>query len=436
MNHAFVFAQTSALVAALSRACERHLVRLHVWPGSGAPCKTLFIECRGVDDDPGLKLLATLHQHREATSAIVIATCGSEALAVAALRLGARDYIRADELDSRISAVIAALRHEPAGGADPARGPADEEFFVGHSPAMRLVMDYVERCAPTPSNVLITGETGTGKEIIARAIHRGSARADRPFVCVNCAALPETLAESELFGYERGAFTGAATSRAGRIRQAHEGTLFLDEIGDMSLLTQAKVLRAIEAREVSPLGSERSVRVDVRIIAATHQDLEQRVAQREFRQDLFFRLNVVRLRLPPLRERRDDIPQLVDAFVPGFNRLFGLSVLGFTAEALDCFRNYSWPGNVRELRNVLEVVFLRRPAPVVTVDDLPAELRGGGSEAPARDGSERATMLSALLSCEWNVSAAARRLHWSRMTMYRKIAKYQLNRCQPAEPVP
>ena len=301
-----------------------------------------------------------------------------------------------------------------------------DEILVGSSPSMRELKAYLPKLARSPATVLVQGESGTGKEAVAEAVHRCGARAGKPFVAVNCAALPEALIESELFGHERGAFTGASHARAGHFRQAEGGTLFLDEIGDMSLAAQAKLLRALERREVTPLGSSRPVAVDVRVVAATHQNLPELVAAQRFRADLYYRLNVAPLLLPPLRERREDIPLLFDAATQRLNRRDQAAVGAPDAELLGCLCAHHWPGNVRELHNVLEALFIDPPQGEVQLGHLPAAFRqlfGGYIRTPL---GERQRLVQALEQTHWNKAEAAKRLQWSRMTLYRKLDKYGL----------
>jgi two-component system response regulator HydG/two-component system response regulator AtoC len=275
--------------------------------------------------------------------------------------------------------------------------------------------------------VLITGETGTGKELVAQLLHENSRRRHRPFVSINCAAIPDSLLESELFGCERGAFTGADSARAGHLTAAAGGTVLLDEIGEMTPYAQAKILRALDTREIYRLGSTQRTQLDIRVAAATNQDLEQRIEDGRFRRDLYYRLNVSRIRLPPLRERREDIPVLLDHCIGVMNRTFLRKVQGVTALALQAFMAYTWPGNVREVRNVVESAFVELPARPIAFLEAPASIltrvRAASARAPERD-----RLVSALAATDWNVSRAARQLQWSRMTLYRKIAQYQLAR--------
>jgi DNA-binding NtrC family response regulator len=307
-------------------------------------------------------------------------------------------------------------------------GLIDAQGMIGKSPVMQEVKAYLARVAAADSSVLITGETGTGKELVAAFIHQHSRRQQRPFVSVNCAAIPDSLLESELFGYTRGAFTGASASQEGKMQSANGGTIFFDEIGDMSPYAQAKILRAIETREVQPLGAKKSVPVDVRVVAATNQDLEQLTSENKFRKDLYFRLNVARIHLPPLRDRKEDIPALFNHYIQEFNQRFGREVEGFTEEALAYLLCYEWPGNVRELKNLLEAIFVNLPPRQVSFLDLPEQFRKRLRDTEGLPQDERDRLLSALFATNWNMSKAAQKLHWSRMTLYRKMEKYHIVR--------
>jgi two-component system response regulator HydG/two-component system response regulator AtoC len=305
---------------------------------------------------------------------------------------------------------------------------------------MLHVKEIIRRIAPVDSTVLITGETGTGKELAARALHNMSRRRTKPYVCVNCAAIPEGLLESELFGHEKGAFTGAIAKQSGKLRAAHEGTIFLDEIGEMAPSAQSKLLRALDAREVQPLGSNERIPIDVRVIAATNQDLERLMSVQKFRPDLFFRLSVLPVNMPALREHVDDIPDLVSRFIGELNAKYSRTVNGVTDEGIQLLLGYSWPGNVRQLRSVVERGYLICGSSWITADDLQwfphkfAESAAGGDAYDSHaefsyvlSSAEPDRLLEALKATRWNKSQAAKRLHWSRMTLYRKIAKYRLS---------
>jgi formate hydrogenlyase transcriptional activator len=318
------------------------------------------------------------------------------------------------------------------------------ERIVGKSPALEAVLEQVERVAPTDSTVLIQGETGTGKELIAQAIHNCSRRYGRPYVKLNCAAIPFDLLESELFGHERGAFTGAIAQKIGRFELADKGTLFLDEVGDIPLPSQPKLLRVLQEQEFERLGSARTHRVDVRLIAATHRNLTEMVARNQFRSDLYYRLNVFPIALPPLRERREDITLLVSHFVEVFSRRMGKEISNIPRETLDAFSSYSWPGNVRELQNLIERAVIRsdngvlaNPFPPPDAKPVPANLTTkefaslpSAQEGTFRD-SQRALILRALHVSSWVVGGprgAAARLGLKRTTLISKMKKLGISR--------
>jgi len=305
--------------------------------------------------------------------------------------------------------------------------------IIGNSPALEFVLSEVERVAPTDSTVLILGETGTGKELIAHAIHNLSARCGRPFVKLNCSAIPFDLLESELFGHEKGAFTGAIAQKIGRFEMADTGTLFLDEIGDLPLALQPKLLRVLQEQEFERLGSGRTHRINVRVVAATHRDLTEMVALNEFRSDLYYRLNVFPVLLPPLRERRQDIPGLVVHFVETFSRRMGKPIRHIPPETLDAFTLYSWPGNVRELQNLIERAVIRSndgvlPNPLPATENGPVPLRR--VQGTFTD-SARAVILQALQATGWVIGGpggAAARLGLKRTTLIAKMKKLGISR--------
>lgn len=297
---------------------------------------------------------------------------------------------------------------------------------MGSSAGIRAAKDYIQKLAAATSNVLITGETGTGKELVAEMIHQQSARAKKPFVCVNCAAIPDTLLESELFGHERGSFTGAHASRDGLLAAAGGGSIFLDEIGEMSQYAQAKILRVLESRQVQRVGASRSIALDIRVIAATNQELESLVSANRFRKDLYFRLNVARIHLPPLKDRPEDIPELCRHYIDEFNQRFDCEVKDVADDVLQHLLRYHWPGNVRELRNLMEVVFIGGPRQTISYRDLPEHFRRQLSDDASLCEAERERMLAALGATQWNCTKAAQRLQWSRMTLYRKMAKHNV----------
>jgi len=362
------------------------------------------------------------------TAFILLVGESSEDLVIEALRAGVQDYFKAPFDFQEIAASVMCLQSSTSSRHPPDCQSQDPwDCMIGNSACMQEIRNYVRQFAATHSNVLVTGETGTGKELIAHSIHQMSSRADKPFICINCAAVPDSLMESEFFGYERGAFTGAVAHKAGKLAVANGGTVFLDEIGDMSSYMQAKILRAIEGKEIQPLGVRANIHVDFRVIAATNQDLDRLTGGNRFRQDLYFRLNVGRIHVPPLRERKEDIPLLIDHYIAFMNQSFGRRVEGLIDGVLDYFMRYNWPGNVRELKNTLEAAYAQLPSDQSRELDLPTSFRRrllGSIESLPRD--ERNQLLTVLSETNWNKSAAAQRLQWSRMTLYRKMAKYQI----------
>jgi len=320
---------------------------------------------------------------------------------------------------------------EPAGSEDNRFGQ-----IIGNSPSLEFALAEVERVAPTDSTVLVLGETGTGKELIARAIHNLSPRFGRPFVKLNCAAIPFDLLESELFGHEKGAFTGAIAQKIGRFEMAHTGTLFLDEIGDLPPAVQPKLLRVLQEQEFERLGSGRTHRIDVRLVAATHHDLAQMVTRNEFRSDLYYRLNVFPILLPPLRERRQDIPPLVTHFVEIFSRRMGKPIRQIPLETLAAFSSYSWPGNIRELQNLIERAVIRSDDGILP-NPLPAEENKPGTPPQAQgtfSDSTRTAILQALKATGWVIGGkggAAEKLGLKRTTLIAKMKKLGISRPDP-----
>lgn len=385
----------------------------------------------------GLDLAREIRRTDTRVPLILLTASSSEELAIAALKAGVTDYFKSpvslEELVARVRRCLAeaAVGPPPRAPRRAVSGFVEGPRMLGESPQMRAIKAYIGKVASTDSSVLITGETGTGKELAAELIHGNSARHRLPFVCINCAAMPDTLLESELFGHEKGAFTGAHALKEGTLKLADGGTAFFDEIGDMSSYAQAKVLRAIEGKEVQRLGGRGSIPLNVRVIAATNQDLEGLMAEGKFRKDLYFRLNVARIHLPPLRDRKEDIPLLLDHYIRELNARFAREVEGFTEEAFESLLGYEWPGNVRELRNLLEAVFISLHARRITFLDIPEPVRRRLSETKGLPQDERDRLLSALFTTNWNKSKAAQKLHWSRMTLYRKMAKHQVAEGRP-----
>jgi two-component system response regulator HydG len=299
-------------------------------------------------------------------------------------------------------------------------------ILVGSSKRIGDLRIYIGKVARNDANVLISGDTGTGKERVAECIHLASSRHAKPFICVNCAAIPDALLESELFGYERGAFTGAEDAYAGKLRLASGGTVFLDEIGEMSLTAQAKILRVIESREVFALGARRTSPLDVRFIAATNQDLEGSGAAHRFRRDLYYRLNVARIHLPPLKEHTEDILDLLGHFIGMFNQRYGARVGNPDEDLAKCLLRYSWPGNIRELRNLVEAIFIDPPEGPIALEHVPDPFHGIFAEYVTDGIAEREKLLTVLRQTKWNKKRAAVEMKWSRMTLYRKLNKYRI----------
>ncbi|HVZ74638.1 MAG TPA: sigma-54 dependent transcriptional regulator [Polyangia bacterium] len=324
-------------------------------------------------DGDGREVVREARAARPPVAVVALTEQGTVSDAVEALRLGAADVLGKPFHVSVVEQALARLL--PANESGRARRPTPGAAVVGDHPAMRLVLDRVEQIADTDASVLIRGETGTGKEVVARLVHGASGRRAGPFVAVNVSAIPEALAESELFGHVRGAFTGADKARTGRFVAAEGGTLFLDEIGEMPRGVQAKLLRALQDREVTPVGGTDPVRVDVRVVAATHRNLEEMVAAGTFREDLFYRLDVVPIEIPPLRERRADIPALAEHFRAEVNAREGRAVPGFAPEVLQRLSFYDWPGNVRELENLVERLVVLAGSRPIGMEDLPGHLR-------------------------------------------------------------
>jgi len=387
---------------------------------------------------PGMDGLATLERLRERridSPVVMISGHGNIESAVRAIKLGAYDFVEKPlSLEKTVLVIGNAVRQHRLEVENRAlRATVDRRLtMVGESYAMAQLREQVAMAAPTNGRVLIFGENGTGKELVARSIHALSRRRHAPFVEVNCAAIPEELIESELFGHIKGAFTGAVADRRGKFETADGGTLFLDEIADMTLKTQAKVLRALQEQVVEPVGGAASVKVDVRVLAATNKDLTSEIRAGRFREDLYFRLNVIPISVPPLRARDGDIPLLAEHFMQELAREYGRRPKRFDAGALTGLRSYSWPGNVRELRNVIERLIIMVPGDTITLKDL-AFLRGGdavkGPEADvptvplheARDAFEREYILKALAAQQGNISRTADVLGVERSNLYRKM---------------
>lgn len=394
-----------------------------------------------MDGGSGMDLLRWIRTDCPETEIILLTAYGSVEDAVEAMKLGAYDYLSKPVDRRRLSLLIGkALEKQRLAEENRSlrrRLSVKEEFsnIIGNSSRIRQIFKIISEVAPTNATVLITGESGTGKELVARAIHSRSNRRDGPFVTLNCGALPDTLLESELFGYEKGAFTGAAAMKMGRIEMASGGTLFLDEVGDMTPKTQVDVLRALQDREIRRLGGDKVIKVDVRFIAATNKDLAGEIAEKRFREDLYYRLNVVPIVLPALRERKEDIPVLINAFLEEFCKLHKKEPKKISDRALDLMLQYPWPGNVRELRNVAERMVLLSPNETLEPRDLPASM--GHSQNSRHEISiplnqpledmEKAVISSVFSRITRNRRKAADILGISLRTLHYKIHKFHLD---------
>ncbi|HLQ65736.1 MAG TPA: sigma-54 dependent transcriptional regulator [Candidatus Limnocylindrales bacterium] len=385
----------------------------------------------------GIALLESVKSAYPDIPVVLMSGHGTIEEAVKAIRLGAADFVEKPFGPERLQVTVERALELKALQRENERlrslaGAADE--MVGKSRALDQIRADVAKVAKTDAKVLVSGESGTGKELVARAIHRQSARSRGPFEKLNCAALPKDLVESELFGYEKGAFTGAAQMKRGRLEAAHQGTLFLDEVGDMSLDTQAKFLRAIETGEIERLGGTRTIAVDARILAATNKDLSSEIQAGRFREDLFYRLNVVPIHIPPLRARREDVPLLVAHFAGHFGAEHARGPRTVTKEAIERLAQYSWPGNIRELKNLIERLLIMTDSGSIGLSDVEDALPANAGDEPpseirvARDKAERDTILAMLRECHWNVSETSRRLGMDRGYLHRKIKRYGLAR--------
>jgi len=374
---------------------------------------------------------------------IIMTAYASVETAREALKSGAFDYLTKPlDIDELELIVQRALRHHQLEQENRyLRERLDDRFdfsnIIGNSRPMKKLFETLAQVAPTDATVLITGESGTGKEIVANAIHQNSPRRERPMIKVNCAALPETLLESELFGHEKGAFTGATTRTRGRFQLAHQSTIFLDEISEMTPATQAKILRTLQEREVEPLGSSSTVKIDTRIISATNKDLENEIRDGRFRDDLYYRLNVVRTEIPPLRKRREDIPLLADYFLKQYVEKNRKLVKGFTPRAMDAIMRYDWPGNVRELENLIERAVIMTRGDMITLDEFPNTINHKFSEIDEVENelstgrtlkdAEKEIIIRTLEETGGNRTHAAKILGISRRTLQLKLKDYGIN---------
>jgi DNA-binding NtrC family response regulator len=392
---------------------------------------------------PGIDGIETLKQIRalnKRARIIMVTGYGTIESAVKAMKFGANDYVTKPFEVKNLRKTIKESIESALAIPDQALVAPNSNIgdLIGESPAMKKFFVFLAKVIQNEATVLILGESGTGKELVARAIHKEGARKDKPFVSLNCAAIPDNLLESELFGYEKGAFTGAVNQKPGKFEQADGGTIFLDEIGDMNIATQAKILRVLEEREVVHIGGLRPIKVNVRVIAATNKDLQEEVASGTFREDLYYRLNVVPITLPPLRERTEDIPLLIKHFLLKYSEEYNKPVKTISGSLLEQFKDYPWPGNVRELRNIIErlVVLgekdfhpeehLKFPDPLMDMSkesDVPA-LKTVRSRFSSEQ--EREIIRAALEKAHWNKKKAAEMLKISRKSLYEKMAKYSL----------
>jgi DNA-binding NtrC family response regulator len=384
----------------------------------------------------GIELLKRIREHYAETAVIVLTQYGTIDTAVEATRLGAADYVtkpfRIDDLRSKLKRLVRSLEMDNENRVlrEQLRTHRDFGGLIGFSQKMQRVYKLIEKVSKHNYPVLVLGESGTGKELVARSIHYMGSRQNKPFVPVDCSALTPTLIESELFGYVKGAFTGAVQNKQGLLEAADSGSLFLDEIGDLPIDLQAKLLRALQEREVKPVGSTERVTISARVIAATNRDLEGAVRSGSFRQDLFFRLNVVQINLPPLRERKTDIPLLVNAFLEKFTQI-GTCIHTISSDAMARLIAYDWPGNVRELENAIERAVALSSGPILQIADLPSNLHFGSSDRfPEKDEMmpleelERRAILRALRESGGDKLAAARMLGIGKTTLYRKLKEY------------
>ncbi len=390
----------------------------------------------------GIEVLENLKEHKVTSPVVMVSGHGDVHTAVECTKRGAFDFLEKPlNRDKLLLTVRNAVRLRTVEEENiELKSRAEKEYqLVGEAAQMRDLKSQIERAAPTKATVLITGESGTGKELVAREIHRRSSRSSAPFIQVNCAAIPEELIESELFGHEKGSFTGAIRKQTGKFVAADGGTIFLDEVGDMSLRTQAKVLRVLQEGEVEPVGAASVINVDVRVIAATNKDLTAEIKNGRFREDLYYRLNVIPIRTPPLRERRDDIPVLSEHFAKLFSEEHNYHPKKFTPASQKAMQDAQWRGNVRELRNMIERLVIMVPSETIDISDLPAEFFRAASDIISsamklstlqdfKDEAEKAFILAKLREFGWNVSKTAEAIDTPRSNLYKKIEQYNIKR--------
>jgi len=394
----------------------------------------------------GLELLRRVQAISPTTIFIIMTAYGSVDTAVKAIKEGAYDYltkpINIDQLELLLARALKSreLEAENIYLKEQLEKRFGLENMIGHSRAMENVFELIRQISPSNATILITGKSGTGKELVARAIHQQSPRKNKPFVPIHCAALSPSLLESELFGHEKGAFTGAINQKKGKFEIADGGTIFLDEVNEIPLEMQVKLLRFLEMREFERVGGNRLIQVDVRLLAASNSDLQVMVKEHRMREDLYFRLNVVKIELPPLRDRREDIPLLVHAFINEFSQVDRKKVTGITPEALGILQYYDWPGNVRELRNCIESMVVLAKKPILNEDDIPAEIRRLQTDIPVFSlpdslnikTMEKELIRGAIAQASGNKKRAAEQLGISRRTLYRKMEEYGLKSQNPS----
>ncbi|HEY1405702.1 MAG TPA: sigma-54 dependent transcriptional regulator [Spirochaetota bacterium] len=423
-NHIVYSARTGREALDYLAKNEADLIFLDVW----------------LPDMDGLEILEKIRKAGSDTSVIMMSGHGSIDIAVKATKLGAYDFLEKPlSLERVVTIVNNAMDHVNLRRENRMlkRDGAVEDEMIGNSPSLKEVRETIDRSAGTNARVFITGENGTGKELVARAIFRRSKRADKPFIKVNCAAIPEDLIESELFGHEKGSFTGAVGRRIGKFELAHGGTLFLDEICDMSMSAQAKVLRVLQEQTLERVGGNETINVDVRVIAATNVDVKRSVEEGRFREDLYFRLNVIPIVVPPLRERVDDIPLLVSYFLDKYSREHGLAEKSMSDDAMNFLKGYSWPGNVREIKNLMERISIMVPKEEVTAADLSKYIDSDGDDnqyvnetsslKEAKEQFEKQLIIKLLHENEKNVSSTAKALGIERTNLYRKMKQYHID---------
>lgn len=412
---------------------------------------SIVITDQKMPDMDGLTLLRYITEKYPYIPVIIITAYGTVDRAVEAIKMGAYDYItKPFDQEELLTIVRKALQSSYYNWLEPFNDEFMSSTVIGTSSVMQHIFNTINKVADTPSTVLITGESGTGKELVARSIHRLSSRRDKPFVKINCTAIPKELIESELFGYEKGAFTGALNSKPGRFELADEGTIFLDEIGDIDTSVQVKLLRVLQDGEFERIGGLKTIKVNVRVICATNRDLKEALKRGLFREDLYYRLNVVNIHIPPLRERKEDIPQLVSYFINKFNRKLNKNITGITDKAMEYLISYQWPGNVRELENVIERAILFADS-IITAKELPQEIKESVSmlpegisptvidlkELPGDDFKEKVKLVTykiekeliekALRCSKGNISQAARLLKLSRKGLQLKIKELNID---------